>query len=180
MGAAAGEALKPRTGDSSILYEFEQGLLAQPIPAAINRGAYYLSNFDPQLDQIRQTGELQTMYPADFRLPMVAPDDLGSVAARRLISGLEDIGIISIEAPMRPSWNDLAVAFGKALDRDVKVVTTPRETWIEAFKAQGFSDPAADAYARMTAMALEGPITSPNETEKGKITVAAYIEALAA
>jgi uncharacterized protein YbjT (DUF2867 family) len=178
MGAVAGEALKPRTGDSSILYEFERGLAAQPIPAAINRGAYYLSNFDLQLDQIRNTGELQTMYPADFRLPMVAPRDLGLVAARRLVSGVEDVGIVSIEAPVRPSWNDVAVAFGKALGRDIRVVTTPREDWIEAFKAQGFSDAAADAYARMTAIALEGPITPQSETEKGETTLDAYVAAL--
>lgn len=35
MGASAGPALQPRTGDSSVLYEFEQGLTSQPIPAAI-------------------------------------------------------------------------------------------------------------------------------------------------
>lgn len=179
MGAAAGEALRPRTGDSSILYEFEQGLAAQPIPAAINRGAYYLSNFDPQLDQIRQTGELRTMYPADFRLPMVAPRDLGLAAARRLTSGLDDVGIIAIEAPVRPSWNDVAAAFGEALHRDVRVVTAQREDWIEVFEAQGFSAPAADAYARMTAMALDGQVTRQDETEKGEITVEAYIRALA-
>lgn len=178
MGAAAGEALQPRTGDSSILYEFEQGLAAQPIPAAINRGAYYLTNFDSQLDQIRKTGELQTMYPADFRLPMVDPRDLGIAAARRLTSGLDDVGIISIEAPVRPSWSDVALAFSSALGRDVSVVTIRREDWIEAFKAQGFSAAAADAYARMTAMALDGPVTPQSETEKGETTVDAYIEAL--
>lgn len=178
MGAAAGEALEPRTGDSSILYDFETGLAAQPIPAAIDRGAYYLSNFDLQLDEIRRTGELQTMYPADFRLPMVAPHDLGLVAARRLISDTDDVGVISIEAPVRPSWNDIAAAFAKALDRDVRVVTTPRQDWIGTFKAQGFSAAAADAYARMTGMALDGPITPQSETEKGETTVEAYIRAL--
>lgn len=32
MGAVAGEALKPRTGDSSILYELEKGLTDLPRP----------------------------------------------------------------------------------------------------------------------------------------------------
>lgn len=120
------------------------------------------------------------MYRADFRLPMVAPRDLGLVAARRLTSGLNDVGIVSNEAPIRTSWNDVAAAFGRALDRDVRVVTTRRAEWIEAFKAQGFSAAAADAYARMTAMALDGPMTPQSETEKGETTVEEYIEALVA
>ncbi|RZI98467.1 MAG: NAD-dependent epimerase/dehydratase family protein [Brevundimonas sp.] len=175
MGAVAGEALAPRTGDSSVLYGLEKGLAAQPIPAAINRAGYYFSNFDLQLDAVRDTGELQTMFPADFALPMVAPVDLGRAAARRLTSGLDDIGVVSIEGPTRPVFADVAAAFAQALDRPVRVVATPRDGWIAAFRAQGFSASAADAYARMTQVAIDGPKTPVAETEKGQITLEAYI-----
>lgn len=178
MGAVAGPALQPRTGDSSVLYEFEQGLTSQPIPAAINRGAYYLSNFEMQIDQVRKTGELQTMFPADFALPMVAPEDLGKVAVRRLTSDLDDVGIVSIEGPTRPTLGDVADAFADVLGSEVLVVTTPRDKWVEAFKSQGFSAPAADAYARMTAAAIDGPATPEGETEKGRTSLKAYIRSL--
>jgi uncharacterized protein YbjT (DUF2867 family) len=178
MGAAAGPALLPRTGDSSVLYEFEQGLFSLPIPTAINRGAYYLSNFAMQIGQMRETGELRTMFPADFRLPMVAPDDLGEVAVRRLTSGFDDVGIVSIEGPTRPTFSDVADAFAEALRAEVRAVTTPRDRWLEAFRSQGFSEPAADAYARMTAMAIDGPVTPESETEKGPTSLKAYIRSL--
>ena len=118
------------------------------------------------------------MFAADFRLPMVAPEDLGHVAARRLTSGFDDVGVVSIEAPDRPTFKDVADAFAEASGSPVRVVTTPRDQWVEAFKSQGFSAPAADAYARMTARAVEGPITPENETEKGQITVRDYIKKL--
>ncbi|WP_200959619.1 hypothetical protein [Bosea sp. Root670] len=175
MGAAAGPALPPRTGDSSVLYEFEQGLASQQIPVAINRGAYHLSNFEMQIDQVRETGKLQTMFPADFRLPMVAPEDLGKAAMSRLTSSLNDVGIVSIEGPMRPTFGDVADAFAEVLGSQVLVVTNPRDKWVEVLKAEGFSEPAADAYARMTAVAIEGPATPESETEKGCTSLKAYI-----
>lgn len=180
MGAVAGEALAPRTGDSSVLYGLEKGLAAQPIPAAVNRAAYYLSNFDLQLAEVRDTGKLQTMLPLDFEMPMVAPVDLGRAAARRLTSGLDDVGLVSIEGPARSTIVDVARAFADALGRPVEAVSTPREGWIAAYRAQGFSAPAADAYARMTAAALDGPMTPREETEKGEVTLQAYIRDLAA
>jgi uncharacterized protein YbjT (DUF2867 family) len=178
MGAVAGEALQPRTGDSSILYDFEKGLAAQPIPAAIDRAAYYFSNFDLQLDAIRETGEFQTIFPADFALPMVAPADLGVVAARRMMSGLDDVGVVSIEGPTRPTFGEVAQVFAEVIGREVRTVVTPRERWIEVFRAQGFSVPAADAYARMTAVAIDGPETPEGETEKGPTTLEAYVRTL--
>ncbi|MDR7115547.1 NAD(P)H-binding protein [Caulobacter sp. BE254] len=178
MGAYAGEALKPRTGDSSVLWALEKGLAAQRIPAAINRAAYYLSNFDMQVADIRKTGQLQTTIPLDFHLPMVAPTDLGRVAARRLMEGVQDVGIVGIEGPKRHTLVDVADAFGDALGMPVVAVATPREGWIEAFRGMGFSDAAADAYARMTAATLDGPLPQQNETEKGATELMAYIEAL--
>lgn len=44
-GAQPGE----RLGDLGVLYEMEQALAAQPIPATIIRAAYYLSNWDAAL-----------------------------------------------------------------------------------------------------------------------------------
>ena len=79
-GAQPGE----RIGDLSVLYEFEVQLKAGAIPAAIDRGAYYFSNWDTSIDSARSDGVVQSMLPADLQLPMVAPSDLGLIAARRM------------------------------------------------------------------------------------------------
>ncbi|WP_245316357.1 hypothetical protein [Mesorhizobium wenxiniae] len=83
-----------RCGDLNILYELEQQLRAQPIPASIIRAAYYMSNWDSAGD-----GVVNTLFPADFRLPMVAPDDLGRAAAPLLKEPIEQTGIHYIEGP---------------------------------------------------------------------------------
>ncbi|TSJ34889.1 sugar nucleotide-binding protein, partial [Mucilaginibacter corticis] len=70
-GAQAGNHI----GDLGVLYEMEQGLKAQQVPLAIIRSAYYMSNFDQSLNVVRETGNLPSLYPADFELPMVAPAD---------------------------------------------------------------------------------------------------------
>lgn len=44
-----------RIGDLSVLWELEEGLRRQSIPAAINRAAYYMSNWDGLLDTVRAT-----------------------------------------------------------------------------------------------------------------------------
>ena len=76
-GAQPGE----RRGDLNTLWELEHGLAAQPIPYAVNRGAYYYTNWAASLAEARDEGVLRTMFDADFELPMVAPEDLGAHAA---------------------------------------------------------------------------------------------------
>lgn len=87
-GARPGE----RLGDLGVLYEMEQTLTTQPIPATIIRAAYYMSNWDASLLAARE-GAMQTLYPEDFKLPMVAPSDIGELAARLLTEPTEQTGL---------------------------------------------------------------------------------------
>ena len=167
-----------RIGDLSVLWELEEGLRRQPIPAAINRGAYYLSNWDSQLDAVRKTGTLQTMYPADLLIPMVAPLDLGEIAAQRLVSTPDDIGIRYVGGPRRYSSADVAKAFSQALGAPVGVDVIPRDEWKEAFQGLGFSEAAADSYARMTAVSLDGGFDMPDDALRGATTLEAHIRDL--
>ncbi|WP_408952194.1 NmrA family NAD(P)-binding protein [Lysobacter sp. Hz 25] len=175
-GAQPGE----RIGDLNVLWELEQGLRGGSIPAAINRAAYYMSNWDGQLDAIRRTGELSTLFPADLALPMVAPRDLGEVAAARLLSPLDDTGVRYVEGPRLYSSNDVAEAFSKALRQPVTVKVTPRDQWKQAFLALGFSDAAADSYARMTAVSIDGGFDLSDDPLRGTTTLDDYISDLVA
>jgi uncharacterized protein YbjT (DUF2867 family) len=175
-GAQPGE----RIGDLNILWEFEEGLRSLEIPAAINRAPYYFSNWDEQLGPVRETGKLQTMYPADLALPMAAPRDLGKAAAERLLSSTSDVGVRYIEGPDRYSSNDVAAAFAKALARSVEVVPTPRDEWETAYRKLGFSDAAANSYARMTAVSLDGGFDYGERPILGRTTLDEYIRQLVA
>jgi len=174
MGAQPGE----RYGDLNVLYDFEQALAAQPVPAVVQRGGYYFSNWDAQLEEAK-SGTLTTMLPADLKIPMVAPEDLGRAAARRLEEPLLDNRTIhAVEGPERYSARDVADAFAAALDRPVEIVVTPRDQWEQAYRKLGFSEAAAHSYARMTRITVDGGFEMPTSPERGQITLESYIRAL--
>jgi uncharacterized protein YbjT (DUF2867 family) len=164
-----------RLGDLNVLWELEQGLARQPIPAAINRGAYYYSNWDGQIDTVRESGELHTMFPADLPIPMVAPEDLGQAAAERLVSDLDDVGVRSVEGPARLTSRQVADVFARVLDRQVTLVVTPRAKWEESFRSMGFSAEAATSYARMTAACVDQGFDAPDDAWRRPTTFEAYL-----
>lgn len=169
-----------RLGDLNTLWELEEGLRRQSIPAAVNRAGYYMSNWDGQLESIRASGKLQTMYAADLPIPMVAPADVGALAAARLTSGIEDTGIRYVEGPERYSSADVAHAFANGLGRSVEVEVTPREKWEEVFSSLGFSDAAAESYSRMIAVTVDCGFDMPENAVRGRTTLETYVGQLVA
>jgi uncharacterized protein YbjT (DUF2867 family) len=172
-GAQPGE----RCGDLNILYGFEQALATQTIPATIQRGAYYMSNWDEMLDAAKG-GVLPTMIPADMKIPMVAPVDLGKAAARHLLEPPHDRDVHYVEGPERYSPRDVADAFAVALGNPVKVELIPRDQWIAAYRNLGFSAAAAESYARMTAVSVDSGFAMSEPFERGETTLEDYIGAL--
>jgi hypothetical protein len=59
----------------------------------------------------------------------------------------------------------------------VRVETIPRDQWTPAFKAIGFSSPAAESYARMTAATVDGP-AFPDDPVRGAVRLEDYIATL--
>ncbi len=174
FGAQPGE----RIGDLSVLYEMEQALRAQSIPVSINRGAYYMSNWDAALETARNQGVVHTLYPVEFRIPMVAPQDLGRFAAKLMLEPAGASDTHCVEGPARYSSADVATAFATALGKSVKAISTPRDRWVESFRSLGFSEAAADSYARMTAITLDGEFPPVADTRHGDITLQTYISEL--
>jgi uncharacterized protein YbjT (DUF2867 family) len=164
-------------GDLGVLYELEQGLADQPIPASIIRGAYYMTNWDMSRETTQKEGVVHTFFPVDFKLPMVDPKDIAVVAARLMTEPAESEGFHYVEGPERYSSKDVADAFSEVLGKPAKAVETPREGWLETFKAIGFSDEAANSYAGMTAITLERP-ELPDEPERGSTTIQDYVTEL--
>ena len=55
------------------------------------------------------------MHPAELKMPMVAPEDLGNVATRLLMEPVDQTGIHHVEEPERYSAADVAAALAKAV-----------------------------------------------------------------
>jgi uncharacterized protein YbjT (DUF2867 family) len=173
-GAQPGDEI----GDLNTLYAMEQGLHGQAIPHSIIRAAYYMSNWDMMVEPARNNGILPTMYPSDLDIPMVAPADLGKVAARLLTEPLDRTGTHYVEGPESYSSGDVAVAFSQALGRPVQPVVTPRDQWEMAYRKLGFSEAAARSYTRMTAISVDGKYDTPNNPIRGSTTLQAYVDSL--
>ncbi|RYG46430.1 NAD-dependent epimerase/dehydratase family protein [bacterium] len=167
-----------RIGDLGVLYEMEQALRNVPASVAIVRAAYYMSNWDMALETAKAEGKLPTLYPPDFKLPMVAPEDIGRVAARLLRD--DRTGMHHVEGPEHYSSADVATAFAEALGRPVEAVQTPPERWVASLQAAGFSDPAAESMAAMTKLTLEGSPENPEHPIRGSVTLEDYVAQLAA
>jgi len=174
-GAQPGDGI----GDLSVLYDMEQALQAgnRNTPSSAIRAAYYMSNWDASLKTARENGQLHSMYPPDFKLPMVAPHDLGEFAARLMLGAAESSGPHYVEGPERYSPGDVAQAFSKALGRPVEVVVTPPGQWEQAFRSMGFSEAGAKSYAAMTRITLENK-EEPAKPQRGATSLDEYISAL--
>ena len=170
-GARRGE----RCGDLTVLFEFEEKLKAQAVPVAVNRGVYYMSNWTEMLDTVRHRGKLPSFFPEDLVIPMVAPDDLGEVAARRLLEPADRTDTIDVEGPRRYTPRDVADAFAHALGRPVDVEVIPRHAWEQTYRQLGFSPEAARSYACMTGTVLDEQDGWPEEPVRGPTTLEDFI-----
>ncbi|MFT0737175.1 NmrA family NAD(P)-binding protein [Ralstonia wenshanensis] len=172
-GARPGQGI----GDVTTLWALEEGLRRQPIPAAINRGAYYMTNWAGLLETVTQTGKLPSMFPADMPMPMVAPADLGEAAAARLLTPVEEVGVRYVEGPQRYTPQDVAQAMARTLGRGVAVEVAPRDRWETIYKGLGFSDEAARAYVRMTAVTQDEGFDMLSDVVRGHVSLADFIAA---
>jgi uncharacterized protein YbjT (DUF2867 family) len=173
-GVRKGEAI----GDLGTLYALEDGLKHQPIPASILRAAYYLTNWDMSLETAREKGVLNTFFPEDFRLPMVAPEDLGEAAADLMTEPAGETRLLYVEGPDRYTPADVAAALSERFERSVKVVTTPPDKWEETYRSLGFSAAAGKSYAGMTALTMDTPIPPISEVRRGRLGLEHYLKQL--
>jgi uncharacterized protein YbjT (DUF2867 family) len=118
------------------------------------------------------------MLDADLRLPMVDSADVGAAATELLTRDAPATGISFVEGPARYTPADVAAAFGSALGRPVEVTVTPRDGWVPAFREMGVSAEAAESYAGMTAVTVDGDLALPESPTRGATTLPAYIDAL--
>ena len=170
-GARKGDAI----GDLGVLYELEEGMKELSISVTVTRGAYYMSNWKYSLETAKSDGKVFTLYPVDFKLPMVAPADIGRVAAHLLRESKSATGLYYVEGPTTYSSTDVANAYSKALNKKVEAVEIPPSGWKEYLQKGGFSDKAAESMINMTKLTIEKIAETPAGALRGKTTLEQYI-----
>jgi uncharacterized protein YbjT (DUF2867 family) len=172
-GAQPGEGI----GDLGVLFEMEQALSTMNIPHTIIRAAYYMSNWDRAMMTAKKEHKIHTLYPTEFKLPMVAPKDIARVAARLMMRPVEQNGLYYVEGPELYSAADVAAACTMALQQNIKAIETPREEWQKSLASAGFSPQAAASMAAMTDITLKDEFDRQTPI-KGATTIEEYITAL--
>ncbi|MCX5463177.1 NmrA family NAD(P)-binding protein [Alcaligenes parafaecalis] len=164
-------------GDLTVLHEFEQILKAQPIPCVINRGGYYMSNWTGagMIEAVCRTGKLPSFLPADLPIPMVAPRDLGIVAAQRMMEPLDNTKLQYVEGPQSYSAQDVANAYAEVLKTPVEVAVIPPDGWTSAYLQLGFSEVSAESFANMTRKLVDGLCEPGDVPVRGQTPLAEFI-----
>jgi uncharacterized protein YbjT (DUF2867 family) len=120
----------------------EKAIAATGLPVTFLRPAWFMENALWDVASARDEGVLHSfLQPADRAIPMIATQDIGSVAADLLVGDWSGTRIVELEGPVRISPADLARAFASALGRPVRVEIVPRENWETLFLAQGMKNP---------------------------------------
>lgn len=167
-----------RLGDLDVLFHMEEKLKETVRDCCIIRGAYYYSNWDMAVATAKSDGKVYSLYPPAFRLPMVAPADLGEVAVESLIAAPAGHELLHVEGPMRYSANDIARTLGDLFHKRVQAVSIRQGDWQSFLVKAGFSPKAAESMVNMTRLTLEGAFPDPDEVRKGSVTPEMYFRKL--
>ena len=171
-GAQAGA----HCGDLGVLYDFEEGARQLGTPLCVVRAAYYMSNWSSGVDAVRASGVLETFLPASQKVPMVAPQDVGAVAAQLLRAPVSETGVYAVEGPERYSPEDVAQVMGEVFNQPVRLASLPKAEWLAAYRRNGFSESAAQSYAHMTEIFVTQAYDVPASPLKGTTDLKTYFQ----
>ena len=119
----------------------EDAFKSLPMPVTFLRAAWFMENAALDIASARE-GTIQSyLQPLDRRVPMIATDDVGRMAAALLQENWEGRRVVELEGAQRVSPNTLADAFAKALTQPVRAQAVPRDRWESIFRAQGMKNP---------------------------------------
>lgn len=152
----------------------EQGLVEWGKPCRITRAGYYMSNWLMLADEVKNSGQLPSYFPTQFKLPTVSPTDLGVFNAQHMMKPFDGFKIHNFSGPVEYTPADVAQAYSEIFKRPVEVKVIPREQWLQNYRKTGFSEVSARSYAEMTRVTLdEAP--APEKTKRGPTTLYEYL-----
>jgi NAD(P)H dehydrogenase (quinone) len=158
----------------------ESALGGLRLPLTLLRPAWFIDNAAWDISSARETGLIHSfLQPMDKPFPMVASKDVGRVAAELIQDEWTGTRVVELEGPTRVTPNDLADAFASILEKPVRAVPVPRNSWEGLFRSQGMKNP--EPRMRMLDGFNEGWIEFQDggrHAIKGRITAVQVIAAL--
>jgi NAD(P)H dehydrogenase (quinone) len=159
----------------------EEATRTLPIPVAYLRAGSFMENWLGASEHIRATREMPFFYaPLERRFPLVAAQDIGLAGATVLQQNWTGERVLEVDGPEGgTSLHEVAVAFGRALGREVKAVEVPEAAWQSAVVAMGMPADRTGLYIEMVKSFNSGWIhfgNSGTETFHGPTTIEAFAQ----
>ncbi|MEM7215545.1 MAG: NmrA family NAD(P)-binding protein [Pseudomonadota bacterium] len=170
-------------GPISTISHLEKLFKAASIPLSAVRPGYFLENIQDLMPAVLHDGVYPSMIlPLDLKIDMVATKDIGLTIAEALLDPPAVAHrVIELKGAKQYSAEDIAAALSKSLNRNIKAVPVPQETWIDTFKQSGLSQQAAETMAEMHANINNGRIDFLDpDAKKAEIDLASFIEKMVA
>ncbi len=179
--SSVGAQIPEGTGPIRAVRYGEQQLRAVARHLTVLRPCYFMENWAAGLGMAREQGVLPTFIPPQAKIPMISTGDIGRVAAERLMAGGSGQVIVELAGPEEYSPEQVAMEFGRILERKVAAQAAPLSAVVPTMTSFGFSDEAAKRFEEMYASFSKGTIgyEFPSTVVRGTISLAEAARRLA-
>jgi uncharacterized protein YbjT (DUF2867 family) len=143
------------TGNLSMSYQLEHGFNDLDIIKIFVRPSYYYTNWVNYIPLVKEQGVLPTFFPADLKIPMCSPKEVGEFVAQLMADDMSQSGVYELVGP-RYSSADIAREFSQVFGRSISVQEIPQAEWWNTIKGFGFSDDATQNFISMTEAVIDG------------------------
>lgn len=138
----------------------EQHLAQTGLPVTLLRAAYFMENWKSLVQiAVAKKKLFSFLTPLDRKLPMVATEDIGHVAAEVLSENWDGVRIVELEGPSTYSPNNVANYLAQELNKVIPAVEIPESDWSQILSGQNFSSTALTGFIEMTQGINSGHIT---------------------
>ncbi|MBI2686839.1 MAG: NmrA family NAD(P)-binding protein [Acidobacteria bacterium] len=137
------------TGPIRSLHHAEELLAGAARGITFLRAAYFFENWASGVASATSDSILHSFFTPGRAIPMISTTDIGRFAAEHLLSAVTGPRIVEISGPAEYTPEDIAAAFGKALNRSVHLVTHPAEAVVPALLSFGVSPSVATLVQEM-------------------------------
>lgn len=146
------------------------------------RPAYFFENWEPVLDVAKTQGLLPTFIPPDMKIPMISTQDIGRIAAERLMAGPRGREVLELSGPEAYSPEQVAAALSQLFKRPVTTQLAPLSEVVPTFKSFGFSDGAAALFEELYRGFVNGSIgyEYPESVVRGVVTLSQALSKMTA
>ena len=165
------------TGNLLMSYMLENAFSDLDIPQIFVRPAYYMSNWLPYADSLKETGTLPTFFPEDFAISMISPEDVAQFIAEVIADESLTSKVYELYGPAKYTSDDVASEFSKILNTQVKAQQIPRKDWIKTLESLKFSEDGIEKFIEMTEAVIEGKAKAQKTgvvEKKGQTTLSEY------